>query len=307
MVTLKKANKLKSPMWIGVLAFLFASFSFGIYNYTISIAAKSSRYVAPKAPPASVKDYTIGGKDVLKIVVFEEAELSSEGIRVSNDGFITFPLIGRVRVEGLTAYQVERRLSRLLKKDYLVNPQVSVHLKEYASKVVNVLGAVKNSGTIPLKGPSNLLEVLGLAGGVNTDEAGQTLTILRRVPGKLGVKNITINLDRLLKEGDLSQNIALQNKDTIFIPQADQIFVFGEVSKPGPYKLRANEVSVVEAITMAGGPTRLAATNRTRIVRVQGGKERVIQVNVESIIKGDKNQDVLLRPGDIIVIPQTYF
>ncbi len=244
---------------------------------------------------------------MLKIIVFEEAELSSEGIRVSNDGFITFPLIGRVRVEGMTAYQAERELTRLLKTKYLVNPQVSVYLKEYASKVVNVLGAVKNSGTIPLKGPSTLLEVLGLAGGVNTDEAGQTLTILRRVPGKLGVKNITINLDRLLKEGDLSQNIALQNKDTIFIPQADQIFVFGEVTKPGPYKLRANEVSVVEAITMAGGPTRLAAPNRTRIVRVENGKERVIQVNVESIIKGDKNQDVLLRPGDIIVIPQTYF
>ncbi len=297
----------KSSMRIRFWAFIFASFSFGICNYTIAMAAESPRYAAPQVSPASVKDYTIGGKDVLKIIVFEEAELSSDGIRVSNDGFITFPLIGRVRVEGMTAFEVEQRLTRLLEKDYLVNPQVSVHLKEYASKIVTVLGAVKNSGAIPLKGLATLLEVLGRAGGVKIDEAGQTLTILRLVPGKLGVKNITINLERLLKEGDLTQNIALQNKDTIFVPQADQIFVFGEVSKPGPYKLRAKEVSVVEAITMAGGPTRLAAPNRTRIVRVEDGKERVIQVNVESIIKGDKNQDVLLRPGDIIVIPQTYF
>ena len=244
---------------------------------------------------------------MLKIVVFEEADLSSEGIRVSNDGFITFPLIGRVRVEGMTTSQIEWELTRRLKKDYLVNPQVSVHIKEYASKVINVLGAVKTPGTLPLKGPANLMEVLGRAGGVNIEEAGQNLTILRPLPGKRGVKNITINLNTLLKEGDLSQNIALQNKDTVFVPQADQIFVFGEVANPGPYKLRTKNVSVVEAITMAGGPTRLAASNRTRIVRVENGKERVLQVNVDSIIKGDKSKDILLRPGDIVVIPQTYF
>jgi polysaccharide export outer membrane protein len=270
-------------------------------------AAPSTRFVTPQAPASSEKDYSIGGKDVLKIVVFEEPDLSSEGIRVSNDGYITFPLIGRVRVEGLTAFKVERELTRLLAMDYLVNPQVSVYIKEYASKVITVLGAVKVRGAIPLKGPATLLEVLGRAGGVNIEEAGQNLTVLRILPGKRGVKNFTINLDRLLKEGDLSQNIALQNKDTVFVPQADQIFVFGEVTKPGPYKLRTRDVSVVEAITMAGGPTRLAASNRTRIIRVENGKERVIPVDVESIIKGDKNQDVLLRSGDIIVIPQTYF
>ncbi len=294
-------------MRLGFWVILFTSLLFGNVSSTIAFAASSPRFVTPQAPSSSEKDYTIGGKDVLQIVVFEEEDLSSKGIRVSNDGYITFPLVGRVRVEGLTAYQVEQKLTRLLAKDYLVNPQVSVHIQEYASKVINVLGAVKERGAIPLKGPSTLLEVLGRAGGVNIEEAGQNLTVLRLLPGKRGVKNITINLDRLLKEGDLSQNITLQNKDTVFVPQADQIFVFGEVTKPGPYKLRARDVSVVEAITMAGGPTRLAASNRTRIVRVENGKERVIQVNVESIIKGDKNQDILLRPGDIIVIPQTYF
>ena len=105
----------------------------------------------------------------------------------------------------------------------------------------------------------------------------------------------------------MTQNIVLKNQDTIFVPQADQIFVFGEVSRPGPYKLQTQNISVVEAITMAGGPTRLAAPNRTRIVRVENGKERTIRVNVDNVVKGDKRGDVKLRSGDIIVIPQAYF
>lgn len=268
----------------------------------------NSRFLVPQIPASAEKDYTIGGKDVLSIVVFEEPDLSSNEIRVSIDGFITFPLVGRVQVQGMTTHQVEQELTRRLSKDFLVNPQVTVQVKEYASKVINVLGAIRTPGALPLQGPSTLLEVLGRAGGVNIEEAGQSLTILRPVTGKSsGIKNITISLDRLLRQGDLSQNVPLQNGDTVFVHQADQIFVFGEVNRPGPYKLRSEDVSVVEAITMAGGTTRLAASNRTRIVRVENGKERVIRVNVESILGGDRKQDVRLQAGDIIVIPQTYF
>ncbi len=121
------------------------------------------------------------------------------------------------------------------------------------------------------------------------------------------MQHITIDLKRLLTEGDLSLNIVLQDKDTVFIPQADQIFVFGEVKSPGPYRLREKSVSVVEAISMAGGLTRLAAPNRTRIVRVEDGVEHVIQANVDKIMDGDKSQDVILKSGDIVVVPETYF
>jgi polysaccharide export outer membrane protein len=79
------------------------------------------------------------------------------------------------------------------------------------------------------------------------------------------------------------------------------------VKNPGPYDLREQAVSVVEAISLAGGLTRLAAANRTRIVRVEDGEERVILVNVEKIIEGDRSKDVNLQAGDIIVIPEAYF
>lgn len=289
------------------VAILIALLCFGILPSLAAEPVPSG--FATNAPPLtpSKKDYTVGGRDVLQIVVFEEPDLSFEKIRVSNDGYISFPLIGRVRVEGMTTNQIEREIARLLATRYIRNPQVNVYLVEYASKVVTVLGAVSKRGAIPLQGEATLLEVLGRAGGVNIGEAGQTLTILRPLSGKKEIKNITVNLDRLLNQGDMTQNIPLQDQDTVFVPQADQIFIFGEVAKPGPYRLQSKNVSVVEAITMAGGLTRLAASNRTRIVRLENGKERTISVNVEDIIKGDKKSDIQLRSGDIIVIPQSYF
>lgn len=271
---------------------------------------KEPQYLVPQVPasPSREKDYAIGGRDILKIVVFEEPDLSKDEIRVSNDGYITFPLIGRVQVEGLTANELEKEMVRRLGKDFLVNPQVTAQVKEFASKTVNVLGAVKSPGALPLKGPITLLETLARAGGISVEEAGRSIVVLRPVAGKeKGVKHMTINLNLLLKGGDISQNIFLQDKDTVFIPQADQIFVFGEVKSPGPYKLRERTISVVEAITMAGGPTRLGATNRTRIVRVEGGEERVLYVNVEDITKGDKSKDIVLQSGDIVVVPESYF
>lgn len=269
------------------------------------------QYLVPQVPTSQERDYAIGGRDILRIVVFEEPDMSKDEMRVSNDGYITFPLIGRVRVEGLTANELEKEMVRRLGKDFLVNPQVTVQVKEFASKTINVLGAVKSPGALPLKGPITLLETLARAGGVSVEEAGRSIVVLRPVAGEEGkgknVKHMTINLNLLLKGGDLSKNIFLQDKDTVFVPQADQIFVFGEVKSPGPYKLRERTISVVEAITMAGGPTRLGATNRTRIVRVEGGEERVINVNVEDITKGDKSKDIVLQSGDIVVVPETYF
>ena len=253
-------------------------------------------------------NYTVGGKDVLSILVFEEPDLTKRDMRVSNDGFITFPLIGRLRVGGLTLNQIEKALVSRLGKDFLVNPQITVQVVEFSSKFINVLGAVKGPGGIPLKGPITLLETIAKAGGVNVSEAGKNIIVLRHSGDKKkDVKHITVNLNRLLKEGDLSLNLALRDKDTVFIPEADQIFVFGEVNNPGPYDLTEENFSVVEAISKAGGLTKLAAANRTRIVRVEGGEEFAIEVDVEKIMEGDRSQDQFLKPGDIIVIPEVYF
>jgi polysaccharide export outer membrane protein len=262
------------------------------------------------------EDYRLGGKDVLKIMVYGEPDLERT-VRVSRDGSITFPLIGEVKVGGLTAAQVEEKLEQLLGRDYLVNPQVSVFIEEFHSKEIYILGAVNNPGAYPLTGKANLLEMISRAGGIDTTKGvkiGKNLILIRSNRNETGSDNsseetdsITIDLEKLLKEGDPSLNVLLHNGDIIYVPKAETFFVFGEVKKPGSYPLE-KETTVVEAITMAGGFTDIAAPNRTRIIRSEGSKETTIRVNVKNITKGgDKSKDIYLKPGDIIVVPESFF
>ncbi len=160
-------------------------------------------------------EYVIAPQDLLSITVYEHRELSQK-VRVSSEGMITFPLIGRVAVADLTAAEVERHLALLLDARYIVNPQVTVQVKEAAD-----------------------------------------------------------------------------------------IYLLGEVVKPGLYKLRAG-LTVVEAITMAGGFTKTAAPNKARLIRSQGiGKETVL-VPLNEII-ANVREDISLRAGDIVMIPETFF
>ena len=257
------------------------------------------------------KEYVIGGRDVLEITVYDEPDLNRK-IRVSNSGYMSFPLIGDVKVAGFTAVEIEKIIESRLKQGYLVNPQVSINILEYKSSEVYVLGAVNRPGAYPLMGETKLLEALSRAGGIATTRegylAGKELFVIREESdSEERVKYIRVDLDRLLVQGDLSLNIPLKNKDTIYIPQLDSIFVFGEVKAPGSYKLLEKEVTVLEAITMAGGLTKYAAPNRIKVIRYEGGVGQTIKVNVKEITKsGDRSKDVVLKPGDVVVVPQGY-
>lgn len=164
----------------------------------------------------AAQDYLIGPDDVLKISVYREEDMDRV-VRVSSDGYISFPLLGRVRAEGLTVSQLERNLIMELIK-YLKNPQVTVFINEYST-----------------------------------------------------------------------------------------ITVSGQVEKPGSYPLRG-ELSVIEAISMAGGFTKIAAKNAVKVMRLEKGEKKTILVRVADISKtGDKLKDVLLKRGDIVFVPETLF
>lgn len=257
------------------------------------------------------KEYVIGGRDVLEITVYDETDLNRK-VRVSNRGYISFPLIGEAEVAGLTAAQAEKKIEDLLKQGYLVNPQVSISISEFRSSEIYVLGAVNKAGAYPLMGETNLLEALSRAGGIGTEKgeiASKELYVIREGSGSEDeIKYIRIDLTRLLSQGDLSLNISLKNRDTIYVPQADSIFVFGEVKSPGSYKLLQKEVTVLEAITMAGGLTKFAAANRTKVIRYAEGEGKTFKVDLNEITKsGDRSKDTPLKPGDIVVVPQSYF
>jgi polysaccharide export outer membrane protein len=223
--------------------------------------------------PQNPEEYVIGGMDVLDIQVYQEQDLSGT-FRVAANGQMPFPLIGGVQVAGLTPPQAEDRLETLLKDGYLKRPQVAVTVKEYRSKGVSVLGAVNNPGAYQLSGGRvALLDLLSMAGGVSLEEGSKSLILLRpEANGETTTK--TINLDRLLKVGDPSLNLTVQPHDAIYVAKADAVIVYGEVKNPGTYPLEGQAMTVLEALSRAGGFTTLAAPNRTRIIRVEGGRRR---------------------------------
>ena len=251
-------------------------------------------------------EQVIGGMDVLEILVHQEEDLSGL-YRVSANGDIPFPLVGDIHVAGLTPPQAQQKLEALLGEGYLKRPQVIVTVKEYRSKGVSVLGAVQKPGAYQLVGGrTTLLEVLSMAEGVNLDEGSKSL-ILVRTDERGETRSMTIDVDRLLKEGDTSLNMILQPNDAIYVAKAETIALYGEVQRPGTYPLESREMAVLEALSKAGGLTKFAAPNRSRIIRVVDGKEKSIQVRVGDIIKGEQTRDVMLQPGDILVVPESYF
>lgn len=256
-------------------------------------------------------DFTVGGYDVIDITVYGEDNLSRENVRISADGYISFPFIGRVMVDGLSTSEIERRIAgKLAEGQYILDAHVSVTVREYNSKRFHVLGSVKSPGVYPLKGKERLLDAISRAGGVD-ESAGKEAMIIRTENSNFeDSKKIVIRLDLngLLKMGDQLSNILLTDQDLLFIPKAERFNIIGQVKNPGAYPYLEKEITLVEAISMAGGFTPIAARNRTRIIRIEDGEDKIIQIKVDAITEaGKKGHDIPVRPGDVIVVPESFF
>lgn len=277
-------------------------------NYSVS------EYLATRGSDIKTggNDYRVGGYDILDITVYEEEDLCRDGVRVSADGFISFPLINRLKVAGLTPGEIETLISlKLAQGQFLLDAHVSVTVSEFKSKQYMVLGSVKQPGAYPLQANEHVLDAISRSGGIDFEQGGKKGMIIRSENlGTAKERKIVIRIDLpgLLKGGDQLSNLPLQDRDLLYIPKAEFLYIIGQVQKPGSYPYLEKEISLVEAISKAGGFTQIAARNKTRIIRVENGIEKIIQVKVDAITKsGKKAQDVKILPGDIIVVPQSFF
>ncbi len=249
-------------------------------------------------------DYLIQAKDVLKIVVYDEPDLSTEQIRVSIDGHVNLPLVGKVTVAGLNASQIEDRIEELLKDGFILSPQVSVLLEEYGRRIIHVLGSVGGPGSYTIGEDVTLLEIITSAGGLTTF-AGELILVKRMIDGVQ--ETIEIDRKKLFEDGDLSQNLKLFHNDFVFATKSDVIYVLGEVESPGRF-VWDKELTVFQAILRAGGVSQVAARKKIKLVRSSGGKRDIIFVNLDDFTKeGDLSKDVPLLPDDIVIVPQSLF
>jgi len=264
--------------------------------------------LAQTGQEAFIREYRIGSKDLLEIKVVELPELNL-AVRVSEDGSITLPLIGRVELGGMTKDAAERKIAALLAEKYVNNPQVSVFIKEYQSNRVALIGAVKTPGMYEMIGSMNLLELISKAGGF-ADNTGNDLYVARE--GKDGIQvKLTINLDDLIINGNQSLNIPLQPRDIVTVPvdKIIQVYVWGEVKNPGALSVKlSKKITLMQAIAQAGGTTATAKKSAVVIKRKdeKTGKEIQIKANLNDIIKG-KAPDPPLKEGDVVYVPESFW
>lgn len=216
---------------------------------------------AQEAKDAFVKAYRIGPGDLLEIKVFELEQLS-QVVRVSEDGSITLPLLGRVEVDGLTQDGITQKLTGLLQAKYVKKPQVTIFIKEYKSKQIAVIGAVEKPGSYELVGRRNLLQMVSMAGGF-TEKATNEIFVLRSDGLSGTAVSIPIDLQDLLLNGNQKLNIPIEPNDVINVPvdREIRVFVMGRVTLPGALKFKISEkVTLLKAIAQAGdwpkGPSR---------------------------------------------------
>ena len=238
-------------------------------------------------------DYVIGGGDTLKITVYDHADLDAK-VRVSAQGSIILPLIGNVKVGGLTIDKATQRIASMYSAGYIVNPQVSVFVEEYRSQRVTILGQVKRPGVYELREATTILELISKAEGL-TPEAGETAILTRKKNGH--EENTKINLKELTESGDSKHNIIVQDTDTIFISKVELVYVTGEVGYPNAYSYE-KDLTVLKAIAKAKGLSPKASTRSIKIIRKDGDKESKIE---------DVNLDDPVHPGDVIVVPESFF
>jgi polysaccharide export outer membrane protein len=257
---------------------------------------------AQSVQDAAGGEYRIGARDLLEIRVFGQDKLTTTA-RVAADGKITFPMLGEVSADGLTAFELERRMAQLLER-YFKNPQVSVLIKEHQSRQVSILGAVVRTTSVELVGRTTLLQAITTAGGITKDAAGGI--VITRTNDDGTTRPIKIRIEDLMS--DPQNNVLLEPGDIVYV-QVDQettIYVTGQVKSPGALKVMESRIpTLTQALAQAGGFTDRARGGKVLIRRrEENGEEKVFEIDANDIYRG-KKKDFPLRGNDVIFVPET--
>jgi polysaccharide export outer membrane protein len=268
----------------------------------------------------TVSGYVLGPDDEIMIRGIEAPEISDKPdkpVLIGTNGDITLPLIGRVKTGGLTVEQLEAELNTRFKQ-FIQEPQISVTVTEFRSQPVSVFGAVTKPGVVQLRGRQTLYEVLSMAGGPR-DTAGSILTVTRpRQSGEIPLagarvdttgqfSSVELNVREILEGMNPAANIEIKPYDIISVSEgsSNMIYVVGDVQHAGAFTLGGQrKVSVLRAVSLAGGLGRTAKSDKARIVHEVAGelKLREIPVNIHQILSG-KAKDIELGPDDVLVVP----
>ncbi len=257
-------------------------------------------------PP--VEPYRIGPGDELNVDVFGIVELQRT-VKVQSDGRVALPILGRLNLQGKTLEEAESTLAGLLRERGLAtNPEVFLSVESYQSQGVFVQGAVVSPGLYQVPGGMRIIELLSAAGGLSQrDPTGQKIMLMREQAGIMN--RMEISTENLLARGDLSLNVMVLPGDMVMVPEprAVQVYVSGAVQRPGPITTSGDALTVLQAITAAGGETPRAKLQEVSVLRrLADGSQETIKVNVKAIRRG-REPDFALQDNDTVVVPEWFF
>jgi protein involved in polysaccharide export with SLBB domain len=247
--------------------------------------------------------YRIGPGDVLDVVLTKELALDRVSATVKPNGKVSIGFF-EATVSGLTVEQAAGEIERVLAPTHR-RLTVEVVVREHASKAVSVLGEVQRLGVFPLKGKTNLVDLLAEAGGFTANADPRAIRLLRREGD-----SYTINLYRLVAEGQRFRELVLDTGDVVFVPsrapdEQRKVFVLGEVKSPGVYPFTPN-VRLSQVLAMAGGPTATAVLESVRVVRGDLKSPQIVEVYASSFTATpDRSQDIVLQTNDLVVVPRS--
>jgi polysaccharide biosynthesis/export protein len=261
----------------------------------------------------NAQSYRFGPEDTFVVRGPDIEEIADKPFKVDSSGSVTLPMVGSIKVAGLTVNEVEAQINTRLKR-YVNNPAVSVSVTEVKSLPVSVFGAVNTSGVFQAQGGKHLIEVLSMAGGLRND-AGNTLTVTRRVAsGPLPLPGAAldptqafwigrVDVTKLMSAERPEDNIQVLANDVVSVQKAELVYVIGDVNHAGAIPL-TGRLTVTEALARSEGLQRSASRKNIRILRqVAGSTQRTeIPVNFHKVLEG-KVGDQELQANDIIVIP----
>jgi polysaccharide export outer membrane protein len=241
-----------------------------------------------------VEEYVLGAGDMVRIVVYGSQDLNTE-MRVSEVGTINFPLLGEIKVGGLSPAQAEQEIAKSLEKGgFVKQPHVNLVVVQYLSQFVSVLGDVYKPGRFPLDRASTLSDALALAGGI-TPNGSDMITLSRTVEGK--VTKYNYDMLEMLVTGNSDSNPKVLNGDIIFVPKAPVFYIYGEVQRPGSFRLQ-RDMTVAQALSTGGGLTARGTERGIKVKRVNKDGH----LHSFSAKLGDK-----LQENDIVVISESWF
>jgi polysaccharide export outer membrane protein len=245
--------------------------------------------------------YVLKPNDTIRIDMYEEPDLSGS-VRILRSGDASFPLIGSMRISGLTVGEAAEKIRKAYAADYLVDPKLNLIVQDYSTDYISIIGAVRNAGQIPIpvSGEIDLVTAMTTAGGL-AEHADSTRIQLVRASGGVTFHNFA-DIER-----GAAGRIRLSGGDRIIVGQSPflgkTVTMLGEVGKPGPLPFPlGGRLDLVSAVSMAGGLTQMA--NPKKVTLNRGG--RVQTIDYKEISESGR-REILLQPGDIVTVAERLF